>query len=65
MPKLAGKNKHLKDMCYNENGLSAQNINTILDLTVNPNGRIHVMVCGGKRIFEHFDHFKFCIDPDL
>jgi hypothetical protein len=42
MAKVLVKNQHQKDMCCDEIGLSAQNINTVLGAIVNTTGKVYV-----------------------
>ena len=42
MAKVLVKNDHQKDMCCDENGLSAQNISTVLGAIVNTTRKVYV-----------------------
>ena len=44
MARLVFKTRDQKDMCYNEIGFCAQNINTILGLIVNTNRRAYAVI---------------------
>ena len=44
MARLVAKNEHQKDMCYNEIGPGAHNIDTISCSIVNIIGRVYVVM---------------------
>jgi hypothetical protein len=60
MARFVVKNGHKKDTCFDEVGLCAQNIDTILDSIVNTIGRVYVINWKRERNF-NFTSYDYCI----
>ena len=60
MARFVVKNGHKKDTCFDEFGLCAQNIDTILDSIVNTIGTVYVINWKRKRIF-NLTSYDYCI----
>lgn len=54
-------NMHCKDICYGEVGLGAQNIHTIINLTMNKIGRVLVIAQKERNFVSHF-HYEMWND---